>query len=33
MTELNLTQAVEKFALKACQLSDEDLDLEWNWRA
>ena len=33
MSELNLTQAVEKFALKTCLLQDEDLDLEWNWRA
>lgn len=33
MTELNLTQAVEKFALTTCYLSDSDLDREWNWRA
>ncbi len=33
MTELNLTQAVEKFALKTCHLSDSDLDRAWTWRA
>ncbi len=33
MTEFNLTQAVEKFALTTCHLSDGDLDREWNWRA
>jgi len=33
MTELNLTQAVEKFALTTCHLADEDLDREWTWRA
>ena len=33
MTELNLTQAVEKFALTTCHLSDVDLDREWRWRA
>jgi hypothetical protein len=33
MTELNLTQAVEKFALMTCHLSDHDLDREWTWRA
>ena len=33
MNELNLTQAVEKFALATCQLSDGDLDREWSWRA
>jgi hypothetical protein len=33
MTELNLTQAVEKLALTTCDLTDDDLDREWNWRA
>jgi hypothetical protein len=33
MTELNLTQAVEKFALTTCNLADSDLDREWTWRA
>jgi len=33
MTELNLTQAVEKFALTTCHLSDNDLEREWGWRA
>jgi len=33
MTELNLTQAVEKFALVTCHLSDDDLEREWTWRA
>jgi hypothetical protein len=33
MTELNLTQAVEKFALTTCHLVDHDLDREWTWRA
>jgi hypothetical protein len=33
MTELNLTQAVEKFALTTCHLSDEDLERQWDWRA
>jgi hypothetical protein len=33
MTELNLTQAVEKFALTTCHLMDDDLDREWTWRA
>ena len=33
MTELNLTQAVEKFAFATCQLDDPDLDREWTWRA
>ena len=33
MTELNLTQAVDKFALITCHLSDDDLDREWTWRA
>ena len=33
MTDLNLTQAVEKFALVICNLSDDDLEREWNWRA
>jgi hypothetical protein len=33
MSELNLTQAVEKFALATCHLSDGDLESEWNWRA
>lgn len=33
MTELNLTQAVEKFALQTCHLSDGDLDRAWTWRA
>ena len=33
MTELNLTQAVEKFALATCHLTDEDLERQWNWRA
>jgi hypothetical protein len=33
MTELNLTQAVEKFALITCHLSDDDLESEWTWRA
>ena len=33
MTELNLTQAVEKFALTVCQLTDDELDRQWDWRA
>jgi hypothetical protein len=33
MAELNLTQAVEKFALTTCYLTDSDLDREWTWRA
>lgn len=33
MTELNLTQAVEKFALTTCHLSDDELEREWSWRA
>jgi len=33
MTELNLTQAVEKFALTTCHLSDDELDRQWDWRA
>jgi len=33
MTELNLTQAVEKFALITCHISDGDLEREWTWRA
>ena len=33
MTELNLTQAVEKFALTTCHLTDEDLERQWDWRA
>jgi hypothetical protein len=33
MTELNLTQAVEKFALTTSHLADDDLDREWSWRA
>ncbi len=33
MTELNLTQAVEKFAQVTCHLSDNDLEREWSWRA
>lgn len=33
MTELNLTQAVEKFALMTCHLSDDELDRQWDWRA
>jgi len=33
MSELNLTQAVEKFALVTCHLDDIDLDREWTWRA
>ena len=33
MTDLNLTQAVDKFAQVTCRLSDEDLEREWAWRA
>ena len=33
MTELNLTQAVEKFALTTCHLTDDDIDRKWDWRA
>jgi hypothetical protein len=33
MTELNLTQAVEKFAITTCHLNDDDLESEWSWRA
>jgi hypothetical protein len=33
MSELNMTQAVEKFALATCHLVDNDLDREWTWRA
>ena len=33
MNELNLTQAVEKFALATCHLDDADLEREWTWRA
>jgi hypothetical protein len=33
MTELNLTQAVDKFALTTCHLTDADLERQWDWRA
>ena len=33
MAELNLTQAVEKFAQTTSHLEDADLDREWSWRA
>jgi len=33
MTELNLTQAVEKFAQATYRLSDDELEFEWSWRA
>jgi hypothetical protein len=33
MSELNLTQAAEKFAQITCCLTDEDLDQVWTWRA
>jgi hypothetical protein len=31
--EINLTQAVERFAALIWPLSDKDLEREWNWRA
>jgi hypothetical protein len=33
MSDINLIQAVEKFAAITHQLPDEDLELEWSWRA
>jgi hypothetical protein len=33
MTELNLTQAVEKFALTTYHLTSEELERQWDWRA
>ena len=33
MAELNLTQAVGKFALTVYALSEDDLEREWGWRA